>query len=505
MVNWYVDNSVSVSGNGTSWTSAWKEFTNINWSSVYAGDTIYISGGITSQTYNDTLIVGASGSVGNPITIKMGQDDGHNGNVIITSTRGVVLGIGIHINSKNYIIISGQVGNGSSRKMRITGGNWHGINIEGTADNLRFEYLEVDNNGNSANHAGIWIAHNTQPISLEFRFMTIHDNYQDAFTMGCFDISSVPFGWDYIKIHDSDIYHVHDDMFEGACGGVSIYNNNLGTLTYDARTPPERGHPDLVQFYGKYYKFYNNFITGWSCPTCSPRGGSAGIYYQPSQSDVPPWFYDPGYFYIYNNIFYEPNYYGSAMPLISFGLSGPITSIPEIKILNNTIVGWTYVFAISNNNTTVPNSAASIIIENNIFWDLAGASIDLALTPGDPHKFGSHGDNAAVIFDYNVINPSTFVMGTNGIEYNYNNFKVTDCYYPCQDHEVTSNPNLDNKQRPTINSTSIIDKGIGYNNLFTYDKDGIYRPQGSAWDIGAYEYISGECPTPIVSFMINII
>jgi hypothetical protein len=43
--DWYVDNAVALSGNGTSWASAWKSFGNINWGSIHGGDTIYISGG----------------------------------------------------------------------------------------------------------------------------------------------------------------------------------------------------------------------------------------------------------------------------------------------------------------------------------------------------------------------------------------------------------------------------------------------------------------------------
>jgi len=73
MALWYVDNSVGSSGAGTSWGAAWKDFNNIVWSSVAAGDTIYISGGTTSQTYSSvTLTIGKSGTAGNLITIDSG-------------------------------------------------------------------------------------------------------------------------------------------------------------------------------------------------------------------------------------------------------------------------------------------------------------------------------------------------------------------------------------------------------------------------------------------------
>jgi Ca2+-binding RTX toxin-like protein len=101
MTNFYVDNAVSGSGNGTSWSSAWKSFSNISWSSIKPGDTVYISGGSSSQTYQETLAVGASGSSGSLITITAGVDPGHNGTVIIdgqnTRANGVV------VNSHNYV------------------------------------------------------------------------------------------------------------------------------------------------------------------------------------------------------------------------------------------------------------------------------------------------------------------------------------------------------------------------------------------------------------------
>ncbi|HYG86291.1 MAG TPA: hypothetical protein VD978_08535, partial [Azospirillum sp.] len=47
--DFYVDNSVSSSGNGASWGSAWKSFSQIAWSSVRPGDTIHLSGGGSGQ------------------------------------------------------------------------------------------------------------------------------------------------------------------------------------------------------------------------------------------------------------------------------------------------------------------------------------------------------------------------------------------------------------------------------------------------------------------------
>ncbi|HSW97262.1 MAG TPA: hypothetical protein VLF89_05540, partial [Candidatus Saccharimonadales bacterium] len=63
---------VSKNGNnadGTSWTSAWNELNQINWTTIQPGDTIFIDGGTSGMTYTTTMTVGKSGTSGSPITI----------------------------------------------------------------------------------------------------------------------------------------------------------------------------------------------------------------------------------------------------------------------------------------------------------------------------------------------------------------------------------------------------------------------------------------------------
>ena len=101
--NWYVDNTVSRSGDGASWASAWRNFSDIVWGSISPGDTLYISGGKTSQTYFETLMIGASGSRHRPITITKGVDAGHNGTVILDEQN--VRSNGIYSYGQNWLTI----------------------------------------------------------------------------------------------------------------------------------------------------------------------------------------------------------------------------------------------------------------------------------------------------------------------------------------------------------------------------------------------------------------
>jgi hypothetical protein len=103
-VAWYVDNSVGTSGTGTSWATAWKNFSNIVWASLSPGDTLYLSGGSTSQTYTETLTVGKGGSAGNPITITKGLEAGHNGTVTIDGQ--LTRFYGVLLDSFDYVTIS---------------------------------------------------------------------------------------------------------------------------------------------------------------------------------------------------------------------------------------------------------------------------------------------------------------------------------------------------------------------------------------------------------------
>ncbi len=468
MTNWYINNTINSSGNGSSWLNAWKSFSNIIWDSVNSGDTIYISGGTISKTYNETLQIKKSGTVTNRITISVGQDVGHDGTVIITSTSGVVSGVGLYITNQSNIIVTGKVGSGTTQNIRITNGSWHGIDIEGILSNIKLENIEISNNGSSADNHGIYIWTSNASNGIEISHCYIHDNYQDGIKWGESIMSN---GFGNNSIHHCTITNTHDDGIEMGASSVDFHHNIQGN-----NIAPERGHPDGIQAYGQYYRIFNNYFHGFR-----DQSGNAVIYIEPDGNN--PGFSPFGHIHIYNNLFYEDKLGSWANGAICIAISGDSFEIVnDIKILNNTIVGHDIALLLAFNGILLKGSEVSdYYVENNIiyngqiWYDVGGISSNLI-------TYGNHGESASVIVDYNDL----YNTG-----YTENNI-----------HGILSNPNLDNNQRPQSTSP-VIDKAFNWSGLFTTDKDD--KTRSLVWDMGAYEYTTQECPTPTVSFTLEIL
>ncbi|MFH1510261.1 MAG: right-handed parallel beta-helix repeat-containing protein [Candidatus Woesearchaeota archaeon] len=106
--DYYVDGSVGSSGNGGI-NSPWKSLSNIDWNAISNAPkpcAVYISGGTTSQTYG-ALNIGASGaSSGKEIIIKRpasAEWPGHDGNVLIRATSSDA----VDFNGHSWIVLDG--------------------------------------------------------------------------------------------------------------------------------------------------------------------------------------------------------------------------------------------------------------------------------------------------------------------------------------------------------------------------------------------------------------
>jgi|Deesub1362A_J573_1020465.scaffolds.fasta_scaffold00004_245 hypothetical protein len=485
---WYVDKDATGLNDGTSWENAWQSFADINWNKIQPGDTVYISGGSTSKTYNEGLTIGASGSEGNPITIKVGQDSGHNGIVILEGGADY----GIHVNGKSWVTISGQLDNGIEPNMIVRNYNKDAILLQ-SITGIVVEYLEVGpitNYGPAYGHC-VHIRDGYIGGSNRVHHNKIHDCYDYGIIIR--DTSDLFKNDDYLRIDHNEIYNLgHDGIHAGAsAGGLTIDHNEIHTALSGENQNPVyidgmhlRGFNYLTVAYNKIYDLEG------------PDGMYAYLYFEADtgQSNV-----SANDIYVYNNVIYETDQsYDHYSVGIAFGCKA-CTSLTNVSILNNTIVDMEYnVLAF---NTYNANPVSNVIIANNIIYNGCLNNIGsnrylIGLSHLDGITTGSFGDTPTpdIIWDYNLVdvsNSDTIMATYNDKPYNYNDWKSVS---GCDANGVTSDPTFVNwiegnavDLHLDATDTAAINQGRTRTE-FSDDYDGITRPQGNAWDIGAYEY-----------------
>jgi hypothetical protein len=176
-------------------------------------------------------------------------------------------------------------------------------------------------------------------------------------------------------------------------------------------------------------------------------------------------------------------------------------SINDIYILNNTFVdhGKYRVIGLSCNGKDplpecIGTTATNVFIQNNLIYnsgnrvapDLMAAVWIRASTGWTAADFnfaynlinqGATG-SSLVCIDDNVCNAETSYTQTDG-QTGIPAFSSYTVRVPGNDFHLTSA------------DTAARDQGTNLSSYFSTDKDGVSRPQGSAWDIGAYEYVPG--------------
>jgi hypothetical protein len=250
----YVDNEASGSHNGSSWFNAWKSFSDIDWSVIKPGDTIFISGGSGSRTYTSGLIVGNSGRPGAPIMITKGRDAGHNGEVIIDGKGSVPVLVGF--DNKQHVTVSAL-----RLKDTVVSNTGRAVEIKASR-NIVVDGLDIHIQG----RAGIFIQESRDCILKDNRMETV--NYVDQQTDGIYSQNN------------------RNNIYEG--NHIVIHNGE------------PNGHNDCIQSFKDHSLIIRN---NYGEQTSSKQVNAQGIFCTTLS----------GAFEIYNNVIYMPNSHNSGI------------------------------------------------------------------------------------------------------------------------------------------------------------------------------------------------
>ncbi len=425
---WYVDKNANGSNNGTTWSNAWVDLSNINWNSISAGDTIFISGGSDSTVYNETLTIDNSGNSSGRIVITKGLSSGHNGKVVIDGQNS--RDYCVDFNYMQYITLS-----------YIKCQNADNVDIRMRSSNCTISHCEI---------------YHTEGI-MSLDMYNGENNIIEYITA---DQSPTPV---------VGSFGGNGDFMQCAGGGNNIFRFNNITL----RDEVTSDHTDALQFYfsnksaekpiaGSTWEIYGNTIYH----TDTKIYNAQGIYIEGLDSGI----LDNTTWYIYDNLIILP-----------YAMDG-------IAIRNNNLKAYIYNNTIYQGNgagsagfwiySKFSTSIDSIIIKNNIFYSASRKSHPVKI--GLSLKAGCDISNNLIYSS--SISPIQYLNQDISLS-TWNNFRFVGT-------DISGNPlfnnisSLDFSLQP---GSPAIKVGVNLGVPFNIDILGRPRPKSGNWDIGCYE------------------
>jgi hypothetical protein len=459
--SWYVDNTATGLDNGTSWANAW---TNLNSASgVNPGDTVYISGGTSSQTYWQTNSSGyayialASGTNGANVTYMVGQDAGHNGTVIINGGNTGQFGFG---GAVSFVTINGSY-NGQNNLV-ISNFTNQAINFSASmCSNVNLHYLALYNDvtmdspiGCELDHITKYVAPNLTSETCAFTFNT-YPSFFLALSSSTSYLASTFF-------HDNTVY-VYRDGVVGGNGDVCVTPNGYSTIsncTFKSVVLSSYGgskHQEAIQIGGMEY------LRVMDCTSVNME--YAGFF---GGASDPVSAHDIQYL---NNLFYYTDRSftgGTAAVDIIFGGGGGTSMMYNVVIANNTFADANYGLQVGPYDTL--GVFSNVVVVNNLCTNNDQAGISCIGTNGaSTNNVLCLYNKASSVTPANLAGPATANAVT---------------FLAYTSYATNNNFGL------ATNDVGAIGNGTNWPaSIFTADIVGKPRTNyNGAWDIGAYQH-----------------
>ncbi len=435
--NWYVQKGATGANTGTSWTNAWNELSQINFSSVNCGDTVWLAGGTytTSLSINKTCSAGAVLNINRVLSTDAvpvaspGWNSSFDSQVIISDNE-------IFLNGGAYYTVNGRigtpVGNNFGISVRCTSsGGCEGIGPvqAGALSHITISYVELfgpacitANGSGPGNCSGSVDGFNIAPSS----------NPIDSLLL------------DHMWIH-----RWSETIRENKWSNAIIQYCYIGEIR-QASSGGE--HEDIVYSYPSTNQTwrYNHIYS-------SPNDG---MFHEFSTGAV-------------NEAYYGNVIYHSGAAIISWksgSTFGPVT------LINNTFENdGTFGDVQPGNINWAGSFVAGSVVENNIYENISnGGNGPQGTVDYNAYSTGIGQDSGAHSF--------TYVPGTLGLSVMFVN-------------ESPSNPVAADFLLTALGATTF-QGGKALSAPYDKDPDGNTRGADGHWYLGAYQYVGSQSQGP---------